>query len=54
MENTIKRQNIKKTDSKVYNKVINVTYLDELKGEAIKRRILSALSADSLFAIAAC
>ena len=53
MENTIKRQSIKKTDSKVYNKVINVTYLDELKGEAIKRRILSALSADSLFAIAA-
>ena len=53
MENTIKRQTIKKTDSKVYNKVINVTYLDELKGEAIKRRILSALSADSLFAIAA-
>ena len=34
MENTIKRQTIKKTDSKVYNKVINVTYLDELKGES--------------------
>ena len=53
MENTIKRQTIKQTDSKVYNKVINVRYLDELKGEAIKKRILSALSADSLFAIAA-
>lgn len=52
MENTIKRQKIKKTDSKVYNKVINVTYLDELKGEVTKRRILRAMSADSLFAIA--
>lgn len=52
MENTIKRKSIKKEESKVYNKVINVTYLDELKGNAIRNRILRALSADSLFAIA--
>lgn len=44
---------IKKPESKVYNKVISVVYLDAEKGEKIKNGILRTLDGKTLFSIAA-